>query len=136
MNAKQYVCPSCKEEIKSDAIKCKHCHSQLAKPKPSHEGECPYCKEKIHPEAIKCKHCKSNLASNADTGCGCGTSQYNDMTALSNPTYRTYRDGFKVACIANCQSRFGGNMESIVWCIDTCDRNPFVFFNAPVNKSV
>lgn len=56
-------CPFCKEEIKVDAIKCKHCGSSVAPEKPAHEGNCPYCKEKIHPEAIKCKHCKSNLSS-------------------------------------------------------------------------
>lgn len=55
------VCPYCAEEIKSDAIKCKHCDSQITPTKPSHEGTCPYCKETIHTEAIKCKHCQSNL---------------------------------------------------------------------------
>lgn len=54
-------CPFCKEEIKTDAIKCKHCHSFIAPEKPLHDGTCPYCKEQIHNEAIKCKHCGSNL---------------------------------------------------------------------------
>ena len=54
-------CPYCKEEIKVDAIKCKHCGSSVEPKKPAHDGTCPYCKETIHPEAIKCKHCKSNL---------------------------------------------------------------------------
>lgn len=80
-------CPYCKEEIKSEAIKCKHCGSKLAAEKPSHGGTCPYCKESIHPEAIRCKHCHSMLG-NTDIGssqqghqhhhhhghggCGCG----------------------------------------------------------------
>lgn len=55
------VCPFCKENIKSDAVKCKHCGSQIIPTKPSHEGICPYCKETIRPEAVNCKHCQSNL---------------------------------------------------------------------------
>lgn len=54
-------CPYCKEEIKADAIKCKHCSSSVAPEKAPHEGKCPYCKEAIHPGAAKCKHCKSRL---------------------------------------------------------------------------
>ena len=52
-------CPFCKEEIRADAVKCKHCKSVLEPDKPSHGGTCPYCKEAILPEAIKCKHCGS-----------------------------------------------------------------------------
>jgi hypothetical protein len=52
-------CPFCKEEVRADAIKCKHCGSSVAPEMPSHEGICPYCKEQIHLEAIICKHCKS-----------------------------------------------------------------------------
>ncbi len=72
-------CPYCKEEIKSDAVKCKHCGSMIAETKPSHEGTCPYCKESINQEAVKCKHCKSMFGSTdllaqgvPDSGCGCG----------------------------------------------------------------
>ena len=60
-------CPYCKEEIKADAIKCKHCGSKLATTRPSHEGTCPYCKEEIHKEAIKCKHCQSILTAEIPT---------------------------------------------------------------------
>ena len=69
--SKTHNCPLCKEEIKSDAIKCKHCGSSIAPEKPAHEGTCPYCKEKIHPDAIKCKHCKSDLRSLGDSEGGC-----------------------------------------------------------------
>ena len=64
-------CPYCREDIKADAIKCKHCGSRLTPTLPAHEGICPYCKEEIHPEAIKCKHCKSTLNVAKDSDCGC-----------------------------------------------------------------
>jgi uncharacterized CHY-type Zn-finger protein len=54
-------CPYCKEEIKSEAVICKHCQSRIIPKMPKHEGICPYCKEKIQPDAVKCKHCKSIL---------------------------------------------------------------------------
>jgi hypothetical protein len=65
-------CPYCKEEIKSDAVKCKHCGSWVTPERPSHKGTCPYCKEQIHPEAIKCKHCGSDLRQEGPPHCGCG----------------------------------------------------------------
>jgi hypothetical protein len=58
-------CPFCKEEIKADAIKCKHCDSMVALERPTHGGICPYCKEEIKPDAIKCKHCQSILGPDA-----------------------------------------------------------------------
>ena len=64
-------CPYCKEEIKSDAIKCKHCGSSVAPENPPHGGTCPYCKEQIHPEAIKCKHCGSVLEGGLPSKQGC-----------------------------------------------------------------
>jgi len=62
-------CPYCKEEIKSDAVKCKHCGSGVSPEKPAHQGVCPFCKEQIHPEALKCKHCRSALRSEKDCDC-------------------------------------------------------------------
>ncbi|MGH9946214.1 MAG: hypothetical protein ACRD6X_03350 [Pyrinomonadaceae bacterium] len=65
-------CPYCKEEIKAEAIRCKHCRSNVSPEKPAHEGICPFCKEEIKPEAIKCKHCGSKLNSSSESGCeGC-----------------------------------------------------------------
>jgi len=52
-------CPFCKEAIKAEATKCKHCGSRVSQERPTHEGTCPYCKEDINPDAIKCKHCGS-----------------------------------------------------------------------------
>lgn len=66
-------CPFCKEEIKADAIKCKHCGSAVAPERPSHGGTCPYCKEAINPDAVKCKHCGSMVGGPGQAGCaGCG----------------------------------------------------------------
>jgi hypothetical protein len=64
-------CPYCRESIKPEAVKCKHCGSSVAPEKLAHGGSCPYCKEEINPEAIKCKHCKSSLVNSSQTGCGC-----------------------------------------------------------------
>jgi hypothetical protein len=71
MESETRECPYCKEEIKAEAIKCKHCGSSVAPEKPSHGGTCPYCKEQIHVEAIKCKHCGSDLRSGLSSDCGC-----------------------------------------------------------------
>jgi hypothetical protein len=69
------TCDYCREEVKPEAIKCKHCGSRLAPEKPSHGGTCPFCKEQIAADALKCKHCKSALlgAAKGDEGCDCGT---------------------------------------------------------------
>jgi hypothetical protein len=74
-------CPFCKEEIRADAIRCKHCRSSIAPEQPAHQGTCPYCKEAIHPEAIKCKHCGSAVG--PSQGCeGCsGTSASTNVSA-------------------------------------------------------
>jgi hypothetical protein len=74
--SKSRSCPYCKEEIKADAVRCKHCRSALSPDEPEHGGTCPYCKEEIHPEAVKCKHCGSAVGPGSSTGgCeGCGES--------------------------------------------------------------
>ena len=71
-------CPFCKEEVKVDAVKCKHCSSALHKEKEPYSGICPYCKESIKKDAIKCKHCKSNLAQD----CSCNSNS--NIQAMSS----------------------------------------------------
>lgn len=58
---KTRTCPFCKEEIKLEAIKCKHCHSMVVPERPDHGGVCPFCKENVKPDANKCKHCGSQI---------------------------------------------------------------------------
>ena len=55
-------CPLCREEIRADAVRCKHCHGEFLLETPGHGGVCPFCKEEIHPEATRCMHCQADLA--------------------------------------------------------------------------
>jgi hypothetical protein len=61
-------CDYCKEDIKVDAVRCKHCQATLILAAPTHGGACPYCKEAIMVDAVRCKHCKANLAPGAVFG--------------------------------------------------------------------
>jgi hypothetical protein len=54
-------CPLCKEAVKAEALRCKHCLGVIM-PAPTHQGICPYCKESIHVEAIRCQHCQTDLS--------------------------------------------------------------------------
>lgn len=66
-------CPYCKEFIKEEAVKCKHCHSSVPPIRSKHEGICPFCKESIKPDAIKCKHCSSMLGGDTTESCSCSS---------------------------------------------------------------
>lgn len=84
-------CPFCKEDIKSEAIKCKHCSSAISPEKPAHEGTCPYCKEDIKKDAVKCKHCKSDLKI---SDCGCNEPNVN-FGSGQNLLPRGYQNVFR-----------------------------------------
>ena len=56
-------CPYCKEEVKAEAVRCKHCQAAIPPATPTHHGVCPYCKESIHPEAVRCRYCHAHLMS-------------------------------------------------------------------------
>ncbi|XLS28086.1 double zinc ribbon domain-containing protein [Flavobacteriaceae bacterium M23B6Z8] len=103
-------CPQCKEDIKADAIKCKHCGSAVAPERLPHGGICTYCKEEIKKDAIKCKHCKSDLSGNA--GCGCkGDTPGKKDTEMIRTMLRMDNFGFGPdpkyrACQNTCSSDF------------------------------
>lgn len=56
-------CPACNEQIKDDALRCKHCGKNLPVKK------CPWCAEIIDETAEKCRHCKSYLTKIRCGGC-------------------------------------------------------------------
>lgn len=58
------VCPACRERIKDDALRCKHCSTDL------NVRKCPWCAEMIDKDAKKCKHCKSYIDKIRCSGCG------------------------------------------------------------------
>jgi hypothetical protein len=60
-DAETRACPFCKEEVKTAAIRCKHCLSDIPPTTPDHGGVCPFCKEAINAEALRCMHCRANL---------------------------------------------------------------------------
>jgi len=65
MSEAEYVtreCPFCKEEVKAEAVRCKHCQATLVPTEAGHKGICPFCKESINPQAVRCRHCGANLA--------------------------------------------------------------------------
>ena len=86
IESKTRNCPYCKEEIKADATKCKHCGSSVTPETSAHGGTCPYCKEQIHPEAVKCKHCGSDLRSGLSSGCEC-KQQVTSSQFVTNQAY-------------------------------------------------
>lgn len=81
-------CPYCKEQVKKEALVCKHCRSRLTPSDPGHGGTCPFCKETIDPEAVRCKHCQSDLSQRTQApgrgGCGCGCAGYDDDLGYSD----------------------------------------------------
>jgi hypothetical protein len=65
-------CPYCGESIKSEAIKCKHCKSDLSDTVPGQKksaydteiivDRCPKCKSPIQEGVTFCGNCKAQLA--------------------------------------------------------------------------
>lgn len=107
MTVAMRTCPLCKEDIRAEAVVCKHCRSKIESERPSHEGTCPFCKEDVKPDAIKCKHCGSFIGQlNSECCQGCGDSSSLDATALfmrQRPVGNSdYGQGCYYDCIEGC----------------------------------
>ena len=107
-------CPYCKEAIRADATKCKHCGSSVMAETPAHEGICPYCKEQINPEAVKCKHCKSILGPTVPLGqgthsfgCGCGEIEKQTMISMLDDLGQLNIEGMPTPNISLAQQQLG-----------------------------
>ena len=125
MTKEKTTCPSCKEELKAGAVKCKHCHSKLALEHPEHKGICPFCKEEVNPEAIKCKHCKSQIGGSTDTAkqsCGCSDPRQGFDSDANGALFRRRslkpwewpEDG--QGCFAACRDYGGSHDACELWC--------------------
>lgn len=99
-------CPHCKEEIRADAVLCKHCGARLGARVPEHGGVCPYCKEAIHPEATRCKHCRSDLEAREASGCGCAFPAERQYIGALRPMMRDRLGG---QCYDRCRLYCGGD---------------------------
>jgi hypothetical protein len=53
-------CPYCAEAVRKEAVKCRHCCTEL-KPATERWRRCPHCDKKILPEADKCRYCGSDI---------------------------------------------------------------------------
>jgi hypothetical protein len=112
MNGKR-ECPYCKEEIKKDAIKCKHCHSMVALAHPEHNGTCPFCKENVKPDAIKCRHCGSQITGGINDekrSCDCCQPPSIIASALRDNQGSTGYSGND--CYYDCRDHMEGRGES------------------------
>lgn len=106
-------CPFCKEDVRSDAIKCKHCLSALRPETPDHAGTCPYCKEDIKSDALRCKHCKSDLtADTQECGCaGAGTAE-RDARRFFAVAQAPQQPTFGQGCFYECIDRHIGHGDT------------------------
>lgn len=81
-------CPSCRQDVRADATRCRHCYGDIADGA-GHGGRCPLCREDIHPEATRCPHCKSSLVTPDDCGCdGTATRARSSSARVGNGVLR------------------------------------------------
>lgn len=122
-------CPYCKEQIKSEAIKCKHCGSRIEPARPDHGGTCPLCKESINPEAVVCKHCKSNLQDAKECACShehsmrMGLSLGPGIFTASRPC-QTWCVGSTLMCACPVRTPYGEGL--LVYACGTCINDPIL----------
>jgi hypothetical protein len=119
-------CPYCKEEVRADAVRCRHCHAAIPPATQAHGGVCPFCREAIHPEATRCKHC---LAALGPAG-GCAGCPPADRATLR--ISRPRGDRLVVRKLARDQTVLPPSPEecgcpaaimdgSEMWCLVACD---------------
>jgi hypothetical protein len=116
------------EEIRADAVVCKHCRSRVTGQAAAHGGVCPYCREDINPEATRCKHCGSDFVerepSGARGGCGCCGGVVSGPFA--GPQTVAFRNQFGGQCYNRCMLYCSGDPG---WCSLVCS---FICEGAPV----
>jgi len=114
-------CPFCKEEVKAEAVRCKHCQATILPEKPTHQGVCPFCKEDINPQAIRCKHCQANLAPVALEAPGSSTRGFPSRLQISASVPRLFR---QMRDDDNCEGCPPVIMNgSTQWLLESCDRD-------------
>ena|SRR5436305_5031087 len=123
-------CPFCKEQINSEAIKCKHCGSMIGSSKPEHKGICPFCKESIDPAAVVCKHCRSNLGAEKDCGCAEKPNAVQGMISrrlgggfgLAGGGCQTWCEGSTLMCACPVNTPYGQGL--LIYPCGTCINDP------------
>lgn len=136
-------CPYCKEEIKAEAIKCKHCKSALAPARPTHGGTCPFCSEEVKPEAIKCKHCGSMIGGGPTKGCceGCGHGETSFATSAPTEQFQFVGspgglspapEGSQLVA-ANCSGCMPGKIGNFRFSYRVCCKRTWIPFLGVVN---
>jgi predicted amidophosphoribosyltransferase len=111
-------CPFCREKVKLDAVRCKHCQAAIVSAETGHGGVCPFCKEDINPEAIRCMHCKADLGPAGSRTC-CQERSAADPAQIRQMTFPATSRVRRVVDPRNRMASTPCYMEgSTMWCLD------------------